>query len=310
MSNILNLAADAALNFAANAALPFHNLDPVAFRIPTFGLFGIDGLPIRWYGLAYMAGIICAWICLGRLVTATSLWASPPAHPQPPSREAIDDLGFWAIFGIVVGGRLGHVLFYNTEILWTRPAEILQLWNGGMSFHGGFLGVALVVVLVARQHRVKLLTLADICAPAATFGLFFGRMANFVNGELYGRPTDLPWGMVFPAADGSGAFTDPRHPSQLYEAGLEGIALAVILLSATVRGKSLRRPGLNCGLFLLFYGIFRIAMEQFRQPDDYLPEFLQGSLTMGGLLSLPMVAIGAFMVWRALRPAGSAARPA
>lgn len=296
------------LNIAAQAALPFHNLDPVAFRIPTFGLFGLEALPIRWYGLAYLAGIICAWFCLGWLVTTRSLWPSAPRSPQPPPQEAIDDLGFWMILGIVVGGRLGSILFYTPELLWTRPGEILQVWNGGMSFHGGFLGVALVVVLVARRYKVKLLTLADICAPAAPFGILFGRLANFVNGELYGRPTDLPWGMVFPAADGSGGFTEPRHPSQLYEAGLEGLVLALILFVATIRGKSLWRPGLNCGLFLFFYGLFRIVIEQFRQPDANMPDFLQGTLTMGGLLSLPMVAIGAFLVWRALRPAGSTAR--
>lgn len=298
------------LNFATQVALPYHNIDPVAFRIPTFGLLGGEGLPIRWYGLAYMAGIVCAWICLGRLLSARSLWPAPPAQPQPPPREAIDDLGFWAIIGIVAGGRLGHVLFYNPDLLWTRPAEILQIWHGGMSFHGGFLGVALVVVLIARRYRVRLLTLADLCAPSATFGLLFGRLANFINGELYGRPTDLPWGMAFPAADGSGEFTAPRHPSQLYEAGLEGIVLGVVLLSATILGKSLRRPGLNCGLFLLLYGIFRITVEQFRQPDSFLPEILQGAVTMGTLLSLPMVGFGAFLTWRALRAAGSAVRAA
>lgn len=286
------------------AIIPYPHVDPVAFRVPTFGLFGTDGLPVRWYGLAYLSGIILAWFYISLLAKTAYLWQQSSRTTPAPSRQLIDDLCFYALFGILLGGRIGYVLFYKPDMIWQNPGEIIRVWDGGMSFHGGFIGVCLVVIAVARVYKAKLWTIADLAAAAAPFGLFAGRIANFINGELYGRPTNVPWAMQFPiygSGYANGSLTEPRHPSQLYEAGLEGIVLFAIMAIAIWRFRALTRPGLTAGLCVLFYGIFRLTIEQFREPDEHLPEALRGVITMGGILSTPMVIFGAILIWLALR---------
>jgi len=214
---------------------------------------------------------------------------------QPPAdAEQIDDLVLWVTLGVILGGRLGYVLFYAPELIWREPIEILRVWHGGMSFHGGVLGVTLALIFFARTHKMPFLSLTDLVAPAAPIGLFFGRIANFINGELWGRPTSLPWGMIFPAGG-----PQPRHPSQIYEAALEGLLLGLLLIIA-VRQGALKRPWLVSGLFGIGYGLARIASEFFREPDQQLG-FLLGGATMGMLLSVPLVLLGLALAIHALR---------
>lgn len=284
--------------------MPFPDFDPV--------LIHIGPLPLRWYALAYVAGILLGWWYAARLLRAERVWA--PARP-PITLPQLDDLVLWVTLGIILGGRLGYALFYQPSLflqIFTGPTlgdrlELLQLWTGGMSFHGGFLGVSLAVWWYARKHKVRLLSLADVLAPVAPIGLFFGRIANFVNGELWGRPTDGPFGVIFCndriAQLYGGACPPqllmPRHPSQLYEAALEGLLLFIVLGLAVWKLKLLTKPGYVTGLFLLGYGLSRALMETVREPDAHMPEALQGVITMGMLLSIPMVLAGAWMVWRA-----------
>ncbi len=247
-------------------------LDPVAFTV--------FGWPIRWYALAYLAGFILGWRYALRLAR-TGL--------AKPTAEDMDDLLTWAVIGTILGGRLGYVFFYQPEVFLRYPAEILKIWQGGMSFHGGMLGVIAAMILFARRREIRFFAVADIVATVVPIGLFFGRIANFVNQELYGRPTDLPWGIVFPAGG-----PEARHPSQLYEAFLEG-AVLFMLLSALARRPEIRgRPGTLSGLFLIGYGLARFAVEFVRQPDEQFAEsgVLLG-LTMGQVLSTPMILIGA-----------------
>ena len=266
------------------ASLPFPEFDPVIFQIGPFAL--------RWYALAYVAGIALGWWYGVRLIKSTKIWGGT----NPPITQAqADDLILWITLGIILGGRLGYVLFYRPDLIWRNPVEILQIWNGGMAFHGGALGVIIAVGVYARLNKIDLLRLGDLVAPCVPFGLFFGRIANFINGELWGRPTDLPWGIVFPTG---GPFA--RHPSQLYEALLEGIVLFLILRWATHASKLLTSRGMVAGLFLFYYGIFRIAVEFVREPDFHMPVFPLG-LTMGMLLSIPMVFGGLFLAIRARR---------
>ncbi|QUD87260.1 prolipoprotein diacylglyceryl transferase [Phenylobacterium montanum] len=272
--------------------MPFPHFDPV--------LIHLGPLAIRWYALAYIAGILLGWRYALRLIGQARLWA--PGGP-PANTIQIDDLILWVTLGIIVGGRTGYVLFYGQGQYWKHPLEIFKLWEGGMSFHGGFLGVALAVTLFARANRLDLLRLADLVAPCAPIGLFFGRIANFINGELWGRPTSLPWGIIFPSAPDNPPL--PRHPSQLYEAGLEGLALFLLLRWATHRAQWLPRQGALTGLFLVGYGIVRISLENVRNPDIGMPAFPLG-LTMGMILSIPMVAAGAWLIWRSRRPAALA----
>jgi len=283
------------------AAIPFPDFDPVIFQLPALDLpFGIHlgPFPLRWYALAYIAGLLLGWRYIVLLLQSPGRWGGKPA---PMGREAADDLLFWATLGVVAGGRLGYVLFYmlpsDTERarLIANPFTIFELWNGGMAFHGGLIGVALAIWHFSRTRNVPLLRVGDLAAAATPIGLFFGRLANFINGELWGRPTDAPWAVIFPNAG-----PEPRHPSQLYEAGLEGLALFAILSVAVWRFRALSRPGLCTGLFLTGYGMFRASLESVRQPDAQLPEFPLG-LTMGMMLSLPMILIGAWLIWRALR---------
>jgi phosphatidylglycerol:prolipoprotein diacylglycerol transferase len=259
--------------------LPFPNIDPV--------LVQIGPVAIRWYALAYVAGILLGWRYAVGLTRNLRLWRG--TAPTADEKQ-VDDLVLWITLGVIVGGRLGYVLFYKPALIWTDPLEIVRTWNGGMSFHGGLIGVTLALVGFAVGHRINLLRLADLTAPAVPIGLFFGRIANFINGELWGRPTDLPWGMVFPRAG-----PEPRHPSQLYEAGLEGLTLFLILRWATHGAKLLPRRGAVTGIFLVFYGGFRILLEHVREPDRDMPTFPFG-LTMGIMLSVPMVLAGLALI--------------
>jgi phosphatidylglycerol:prolipoprotein diacylglycerol transferase len=211
-----------------------------------------------------------------------------------PSTSDLDDLLLYCAFGIIFGGRLGYVLFYNPLFFIENPSEILAVWRGGMSFHGGLVGAALAMILQARARNLPLLSLTDIASIVAPIGLFFGRIANFINSELWGRTTDVSWGVIFPNGG-----PEPRHPSQLYEAALEGIVL-LIILAITARMGGLRRPGLITGLFGIFYGLFRIFCEFFREPDPQIG-FLFGGATMGMLLSLPLMAIGIVLILRSPR---------
>jgi phosphatidylglycerol:prolipoprotein diacylglycerol transferase len=269
--------------------LPFPAFDPIAISIGPFA--------IRWYALAYVAGILLAWWLARRIAANQALWgAHSPIRPAD-----VDDVIAWCALGIVAGGRLGYVLFYGLGYFAAHPLEIFVLWRGGMSFHGGFLGTVLALLLFARSRGIPMLSMLDLAAIVTPIGIFLGRIANFINGELWGRPTDVPWAFVFPNAG-----TEPRHPSQLYEAGMEGILLFTIILIAA-RAGALRRPGTIGGLFVAGYGLARIASEQFREPDAHIG-FLAGGLTMGMLLSLPMVLAGAIAIVRAWRmpPTGAA----
>ncbi len=261
--------------------LQFPNISPIALEL--------GPLVIRWYALAYMAGLLLGWFWVVQLLKRRELWSVD----APLTREHIDDLIVAAAIGIILGGRLGYVLFYNPSYYFSNPSEILQVWQGGMSFHGGFLGFIIAFLVYARWKKLPLGAMADLAAASVPFGLFFGRLANFVNGELVGRVTDVPWAFVFP-----GGGPDPRHPSQLYEAGLEGIVLFTILTVMIFRFGALKKPGLVCGTFIAGYGFARIFVEFFREPDIQIG-YLAGGLTMGMILSFPMILVGGFLIWRA-----------
>ena len=268
--------------------IAFPVFDPVAI---SFGW-----IVIRWYALAYIAGIVIGWIYARSLVKKERLWGGP----APITLVQLDDFILWVTIGIIVGGRTGYVLFYNPAFFIQHPAEILQLWNGGMSFHGGFLGCVAAVMLFARKNGISILSLGDITTAVGPIGVFLGRLANFINSELWGRTADssVPWAMVFPTGGPL-----PRHPSQLYEAGLEGILLFAIL-AVMIRMGALKRPGLILGSFITIYALARITSEFFREPDPQLG-FLWGGLTMGMLLSVPMIIAGAILIvmaWRRKAP--------
>src|SRR5580704_12804047 len=263
--------------------------------LPVFNsiAIAIGPIAIRWYALAYIGGIVLGWIYARSLVKNDGLWGgvAPITLPQ------LDDFILWVTLGIILGGRTGYVLFYNFPFFVEHPLEIVELWKGGMSFHGGFLGCVAAVILFCRAHDIPVLSLGDITTAVGPIGLFLGRIANFINGELWGRQADptLPWAMVFP----NDALQLPRHPSQLYEAGLEGIVLFTIL-AVMIRMGALKRPGLILGSFIAIYGIARIISEFFREPDPQLG-FLWGGLTMGMLLSVPMIIVGAIIIRAAWR---------
>ncbi|HSZ53071.1 MAG TPA: prolipoprotein diacylglyceryl transferase [Caulobacteraceae bacterium] len=301
-------------------ALPFPDIPPQAVELPRIKLGGMALGPfaIRWYALAYIAGILLGWRYAVGLVRNAKIWGGSRPSATPLQ---IDDMVLWITLGIILGGRIGYLLFYmlplasGRETLATDPLEMFKLWHGGMSFHGGAIGVALALVFFARAQKLSLLSLADTAAPAVPIGLGFGRIANFINGELWGRVTNLPWGMVFCGrhipTDAYGncvAGLQPRHPSQLYEAFLEGVILFLILRLATHRWGWLRRPGAISGLFLTCYGVFRIALERVRMPDAGLQNLPLG-LTVGTLLSVPMVIVGVAMIWRAMRRPPTAIAP-
>ncbi|MBX3552388.1 MAG: prolipoprotein diacylglyceryl transferase [Pseudolabrys sp.] len=264
--------------------LPFPAFDPVLVSIGPFA--------IRWYALAYIFGILLGWWYARLLIRAERLWGGQP----PLTLLDFDDFVLWVTVGIILGGRTGYVLFYNLPYFLAHPLEIFQLWNGGMSFHGGFAGCVIAVVLFARKRGIPILSLGDLTCAAGPIGLCLGRIANFINGELWGRPTDVPWAMVFPTGGPL-----PRHPSQLYEATLEGIVLFA-LLALLIRAGALKRPGLVIGVFAMGYAVARSFSELFREPDAQLG-FLWGGLTMGMLLSIPLFLAGlAFAVYAVRHP--------
>ena len=285
--------------------IPFPQISPEIF---TINLFGIE-LALRWYALAYLVGLLIGWRIMVMLMRRPALWGD--AAPMRP--EQVEELLTWVILGVVVGGRLGFVLFYEPGYYLANPSQIPVIWRGGMSFHGGFLGVVLASWWFCRRNGIPALRLADALAVVAPVGLFFGRIANFINAELWGRPTAMPWGVAFPgeAAQSCATATLPciRHPSQLYEAGLEGLVLGLILLVVAFGLGGLRRPGLVAGLFLAGYGLSRFVVEFFRQPDaqfvtDTNPlglaiHFGGWGVTMGQILSLPMIVLGLWLVARA-----------
>jgi phosphatidylglycerol:prolipoprotein diacylglycerol transferase len=264
------------------AIMPYPEIDPIAFSV--------GPVDVHWYGIAYVVGIMLGWFYARRLIETPRLWAGE----APMSRVQLDDFLVWAAVGIILGGRIGYILFYDFPNVAAEPLRAIQIWNGGMSFHGGFAGTTLAMLLFARRHRIPVWSLFDIVAAVVPIGLFFGRIANFVNGELWGRLSDAPWAVVFPQA---GHFA--RHPSQLYEAGLEGIALLAVLALAIWRFGALKRPGLVTGLFVCGYALSRITVEFFREPDAQLGYLYGGWLTMGMLLSLPMLAVGVWAIVRA-----------
>jgi len=263
-------------------AIAFPQIDPV--------FFWLGPLPVRWYGLAYVFGLLFGWFYARLLVRADRLWGAVAR----PSVESLDDLLVYAALGAVIGGRLFQVLVYDPGHYLSHPEEIVAVWHGGMAFHGGLIGVALGALLFARRHATPKLVVADICATVAPIGIFFGRIANFIKPEMWGRPADVPWAMVFP-----GAGMQPRHPSQLYEAGLEGLALLALTAVVAWRG-GLKRPGLVSGVFGVGYAAARIVSEFFREPDPLLEELAHG-LTMGMVLSVPVGLAGAWLIARALR---------
>lgn len=262
--------------------IPFPAIDPVALQI--------GPLAVRWYGLAYASGLILGWLYIRRLLSEHALW---PANRAPMSADDADELLIWVTAGVIIGGRLGHVLFYQSGYYFSNPLEILAIWNGGMAFHGGLLGTGIAMLIFARRHGVSIWPVMDLVSAAVPIGLFFGRTANFINAEVVGSQTTMPWGMVFP-----GWGNDPRHPAMLYEAALEGLALFVILRLATHTLKSLKQPGLTTGLFLVGYGVFRIFCEIFKIVDYRL--IVEGyPITKGMVYSVPMLLIGAWFIYRA-----------
>jgi len=236
---------------------------------------------VRWYALAYIVGIIGGWFYARAIISSQKLWGGP----APLTVTDFDDFVLWITLGIILGGRIGYVLFYNLAHFAANPLEIVQLWNGGMSFHGGVTGCIVAIVLFALRRGIPMLSLGDVTAAVAPIGLFLGRLANFINGELWGRPSDVPWAMVFPHGG-----PIPRHPSQLYEAALEGVVLFIVV-GLLVRSGALKRPGIVTGVFAIGYGLARITCELFREPDAQLG-FLWGGLTMGMLLCIPLILAG------------------
>jgi phosphatidylglycerol:prolipoprotein diacylglycerol transferase len=285
--------------------IPFPDISPEIFTIPIGGF----SFSLRWYALAYIAGILIGWRLVVRAIRTPALWQGAPAM----TAEQAERLLTWVILGVILGGRLGYVLFYQPGQYLADPLSIVRVWEGGMSFHGGFLGVALAALVFCRREGIDLLKGGDMMALATPFGLFLGRIANFINAELWGRPTDLPWGVVFPgeAAQTCAGIVGPcaRHPSQLYEALLEGLLLGLVMLWLIWRRGWLKRPGGIMGLFIAGYGAGRFLVEFVRQPDaQFITEgnplglalHVGGwGLTMGQVLSLPMIAAGLWFVRRA-----------
>jgi phosphatidylglycerol---prolipoprotein diacylglyceryl transferase len=269
------------------AILPYPNIDPIAISI--------GPLAIHWYGLAYVVGIMLGWYYAKRMVARADLW---PGGISPMSAEKLDDFLVWVAGGVVLGGRIGYILFYDLGAVIDNPVRAIEIWNGGMSFHGGLIGTTLAMILFARRNAIPVWSLFDTVAAVAPFGLLFGRIANFVNGELWGRITDVPWAFVFPTG---GPFA--RHPSQLYEAMLEGVVLLLVLRLMTHKMKALRQPGVVAGIFVCGYALSRIFVEFFREPDPQLGYLAFGWLTMGMVLSLPMFILGLWAIWRARRAA-------
>jgi phosphatidylglycerol:prolipoprotein diacylglycerol transferase len=262
--------------------IPYPAIDPVLVSVGPFA--------VRWYALAYIIALIVGWRYCNVLARRWAARGTPVA-----SAKEIDDFLVWATIGVVLGGRIGYVLFYNLPYYLQNPGQMLEVWHGGMSFHGGAIGVLLAIVLFCWQRRLLFLRFADLIVCAVPIGLFLGRIANFINGELWGRPSTVPWAMVFPTGG-----PVPRHPSQLYEAMLEGLVLLLILFLLQRSDAVRARAGTVTGAFLIGYGAFRIVCEFFREPDAQLG-FLWGGATMGQILSVPLILIGIFLIWFARR---------
>ena len=289
-----------------HAAINFPNLSPELF---SFSVGGME-FALRWYALAYIAGILIAWKLAAMALRRPVLW---PSNTPPMSPKQLEDMLFYIVLGVILGGRLGFVLFYQPAYYLQNPLEILKVWQGGMAFHGGMLGVIVAAWLFTARQGISKLAVADLVAHAVPHGLMLGRLANFVNAELWGRPTDLPWGVIFPgiAAQSCGQVEGlcARHPSQLYEAGLEGLVLGLLLLWLVYRRGAFRAPGRVLGVFLAGYGLARFFVEFARQPDAQfvtpgnplgLAWHIGGwGLTMGQLLSLPMIVLGLWFIYRA-----------
>ncbi|MDQ0562567.1 phosphatidylglycerol:prolipoprotein diacylglycerol transferase [Rhizobium mesoamericanum] len=281
------------------AAMPFPEIDPIAFSL--------GPLSVHWYGLAYVAGIMLGWYYARQIAGNSKLW---PGEVSPITKLQLDDFIIWVALGIVLGGRIGYILFYDLPAVIERPVRAIQIWNGGMSFHGGLTGTTIAMIIFARRNSIPIWSLFDIVAAVVPIGLFCGRIANFINGELWGRLTDVPWGMVFcnqyiEKTNGycpGGDFV--RHPSQLYEAGLEGIVLLLVLALLIYRFRALKTPGFVTGVFVCGYALSRIFVEFFREPDAQLGYLLGTNwLTMGMVLSTPMVLLGIWAMLRARRQA-------
>jgi phosphatidylglycerol:prolipoprotein diacylglycerol transferase len=285
--------------------IPFPDISPNLF---SFELFGFE-IALRWYALAYIVGILFGWWIVLRAIRTPRLWAGDP----PMTAEQVERLLTWIILGVILGGRLGYVLFYDLPTYLADPLQVFRVWEGGMSFHGGFAGVVVAAIWFCRREGIPMLSMGDLLAVATPVGLMLGRLANFINAELWGRPTDLPWGVVFP---GAAAQTCPqlvglcaRHPSQLYQAALEGLLLALVLFWLAFRRGWFKHPGALMGVFLVGYGIARFLVEFVRQPDaQFVTEgnpvglalhWGGWGLTMGQLLSLPMIAVGLYFALRA-----------
>ena len=260
-------------------AIPFPAIDPVALRI--------GPLAVKWYGLAYVAGLLLGRFYVKALLQQGRLW---PTEKRPFTPEKVDDLLLFMTVGVLLGGRLGYVLFYQPRFFLANPLEIAAVWNGGMSFHGALLGSIVAIILFARRIGAELWSVMDLAAAATPMGLFFGRLANFINAELWGRPSTVPWAMVFPDA-GDAA----RHPSQLYEAMTEGFILFAVLWWLIHRKEALRRPGIVAGTFMAGYGLARSFCEFFREPDAG-HWFTVGPFTAGILYSLPMIVAGILII--------------
>jgi phosphatidylglycerol---prolipoprotein diacylglyceryl transferase len=271
------------------AALPFPNIDPVAIWL--------GPVPVRWYGLAYAAGLLLGWQYVRMLMKSERLWGGAP----PLTLDQVDSLLLWVTAGVVVGGRLG-ILLYEPQLLWQDPLQILQPWKGGMSFHGGAIGVILMLLLFGRRHGISPFRAGDAVAAAIPIGLFFGRLANFVNGELWGRASNVSWAMVFPDPQAGGV---ARHPSQLYEAALEGLALFLVLRYLTHHLGKLQQPGYVAGACLAGYAIARSFCEIFRDGDPFWLD-PSGTLTLGIVYSLPMLVAGIWMIRRQTRASSTA----
>jgi phosphatidylglycerol:prolipoprotein diacylglycerol transferase len=285
--------------------IPFPDISPNLFEIEVFGWT----FALRWYALAYIAGILFAWWIILRAIRTPQLWAGEP----PLTSEQVERFFTWAVVGVILGGRLGYVLFYDLSTYIADPSQIIRIDKGGMAFHGGFAGVVIAGLWFCRRERIPILSMGDLLAMAAPVGLMLGRLANFVNAELWGRPTDLPWGVIFPGAAAQNCqgvlLICARHPSQLYQAALEGLLLAVVLIWLAFRRGWLKHPGALTGLFLVGYGIARFLVEFVRQPDaQFISEgnpiglalhWGGWGLTMGQLLSLPMIAAGLWFAFRA-----------
>jgi phosphatidylglycerol:prolipoprotein diacylglycerol transferase len=278
--------------------IPYPHIDPVLVQLGPFA--------IRWYALSYIAGIILGWRYIVWLLRKPGLWQDAPGKAPPLTVADMDDVVLWMTLGIVLGGRIGYILFYGlvyeSDYYLGNPLRILEIWRGGMSFHGGLIGVLTALFFYCRHKTLSLLRVGDLIAAATPIGLFFGRLANFINGELFGRPTTVPWAMIFPAD----ATQLPRHPSQLYEASLEGLALFIILYVMIHSFRGLARPGLVGGVFVAFYGSARAFCELFRSPENPIGD---SGITMGMLLSVPMWIAAGFLIWNALKDARSPANP-